>query len=488
MVIVVSRLHNVTIEILLDNLKNINIPYNIKGFKVINWCFKIGDRKMKTYLSSRILVIIAVAFVLPVIALAEANLTPEQLVLLMKASREQYNTIDAKMMATSYQYDPNNKAEPKLKSTRDIVSHWTRDKSFSRTVETSYPDTIPREDYTPTIITTCAITPSYAKRLVEAPDNRTPRGYVRSGTSLESLEKDQPFYTIYTAMWDFSGWPWEYMNLDEAVVTRDEKNKCYIMKVKMGSSPKGPLITLYIDPSKSFIPVEKEFLKYDGTLLLKYKCSDFHQVGHRLWIPYRYSWFDPRVNYGAVYEVERVTVNEPIAEELLDFAFPAGTIVYDNIVNVRYKINDANQAQEAIVDPCSAIMTDVAVTAPAKEDALVASALKAKELLDTHASVKAIESPAIKVSPTVVLVTADKYEYKLSVKKYDGTKAILLNYKFDGSGLELSSFKNLIDNEDQLIVNIDRLQSHTGFAKGILVLQFTGENEPVKITFVSAPL
>lgn len=441
---------------------------------------------MKTYLSSRILVIIAVAFVLPVIALAEANLTPEQLVLLMKASCEQYDTctFDTKMKSTSYRYSADNKTSPKLDVIMDTISRWTKKKRFGRIVRTSYADTNP-QGYT--TISTYALAPKRTKKLLEVSDNRTPRGHIEP-RGMSFLDNEIVFCTVHEAMWALSAWPWEAWNLDETTITRDEKNNYYIMKVKMTTLPKGPLITLYIDPSKGFIPVKREFRKYDGTLASIFECSDFRQVENGLWIPYRYSLVDPRTNYETVCEVQEMLVNQPIPDNLLDFEFPNGTVVYDNISNVRYRIPTTTQAQDIIVDPCSVIISDIAVTAPAKEEDLLASALKAKELLQIHIPAKEIVSPAIEVSPTIVLVTADKYKYKLSVKRYDGTKPVLLDYNFEGNGLELSSLKNLIDKEDQLIVNTNRLQSHTGFAKGILVLKFVGENEPVKITFVSAPL
>jgi hypothetical protein len=87
-----------------------------------------------------------------------------------------------------------------------------------------------------------------------------------------------------------------------------------------------------------------------------------------------------------------------------------------------------------------------------------------------------------------VLVTVEKSEYKLSIKKYDGTKPVLLDYEFESTELELSSFKNLIKTEDQVIANINRVQSHSGFASGTLLLQYAGEDKSTKVTFVSAPL
>ncbi|MCD6296567.1 MAG: hypothetical protein J7M30_05385, partial [Deltaproteobacteria bacterium] len=285
--------------------------------------------------------IFIISCVVPLGAYAQTDLTPEQLVLLMKASREQYNGISAKMKATSYQYDADNKAEPKIKSTREIISRWTKDKSFSQTIQTKYREGTLPKDYPPTTIYTCVITSKWSKRLVEVPDGRRPRGYIMPG---RAFEQELPFYTVYTALWGLCGYPWEKMNLDEATITRDEETSLYIMKVKIGDSPKGPFLRLYVDTSKGYIPIKQEPLKHDGTLMIRYECSDFHQR-NGLWIPYRYSWFDPKVNFGAVYEVQEVAVNQPIPSNLLDFEFPEGTIVSDDRIGSTYTVGKASTGQ-----------------------------------------------------------------------------------------------------------------------------------------------
>jgi len=436
---------------------------------------------MNVISSRRFLVILTIMNVIFGVVQANENLTPEQLFMLMKASREQYDTISSKLTAISYRYDANDHSKKKVASTSEILSRWTRKSSFSRIVETLYD-----ENNTPikTITSTYAIMPRLAKRLVETSGEPILRGFV-SDMPLE-LEQEQTFYTIYTAMWNVSRWSWEKWNLDEATLILDEKNNYYVIKVKMGSKPKVPFLILYVDPSKSFIPVKSEFLKYDGTLVAKYECSDFRQTESGLWIPYQYSWFNPSLNYGGIYTAKEVVVNEPFAENLLDFEFPVGTIVYNEILNLRYKIEDVNHPQSFVVDPCSETLTDVLST-PVEEEALLTAASKAKELLEAQTSTEAKTSQIV-VSPLTVLVTIEKYEYKLSVNRTSGTKPVLLNYKFESTKLVLSSLKNLINTDDFLIVNINRLESHTGFASGTLFLYFEAEDNPVKITFVSAPL
>ena len=304
-------------------------------------------------------------------------------------------------------------------------------------------------------------------------------------------------------MWDLCGWPEEKIKLDEATVTLDEKNNYYTLKVQ-GDIKNGPWIVLYVDPAKDFIPVKKEFIAYDGTLLLTYECSNFHQMPNGLWIPYRYSWFDPRMNYGAVYEVKEIRVNEPIDENLFDFDFPLGTIVIDEISDLRYRIEDPNapeSTKSTIKDLLSEVMAerkesylleskDTLVSTPAKEEDLQSAGSEAKELLGANkqSPVAEIVLGSIEVLPTIVLVTPDKSEYKLVVKKQDSTKPELLNYKFESAQMKLSSFKNFIETNDELIVKVNILESHTGFIKGVLVLQFAEQEKPFEITFVCPPL
>jgi hypothetical protein len=419
---------------------------------------------------------------MPMTAVSDDNLTAEQLVLLMKASREQYNTINVKMKATAYKYDTDNKTKLKIMKTQDIVSRWSTNKHFSRTIENSYPDVIPHKDYPTTMIRTYVITPKWSKRLIEVPDGRIPRGYIMPG---RSLEEELTFYPIYDVMWSLYKWPWEEIDLEDSTVTFDEKQNHYIIKVTM-ISPKSPLLILYIDASKSFIPFKKEFIKNDGTLIKRDECDDFRQTESGLWIPYRYSWLDPGEHYGKDYEVEDVIVNKPIPDNQLNFDFPVGTIVYNEILNLRHRTEDVNQPQGFVVDPCTETLTDVLNT-PVEEESLLAAASKAKELLEAQTSTEEKTSQIV-VSPLTVLVTTEKYEYKLSVNRNNGTKPVLINYKFESTELVLSSLKNLIKTDDFLIVNINRLESHTGFASGALFLYFEAEDNPVKITFVSAPL
>ena len=319
-------------------------------------------------------------------AFANENLTPEQLILLMRASSERYISFDAKIKGTAYE-GTGKDGNPKLKLKSEIISRWLRNKSYSKTVQTEYFDTT-SEGHVLTRTDTCAITPTWTKQSIETSDSSIPKGYIKSGKGLD------PFYPLYEAMWDIWG-PWEEINLEQTTLTRDEDKNCYVMKIKMGDSLKGPFIKMYIDPSKGFIPFKKEIMKYDGTLITTHECSDFRQVKEDIWIPYQYFYNDPCMAFSYFYNVEEVTVNDPINEDLLDFAFPEGTIVHDQINNLEYKvglgnivategINQLNPEIPTTKKEKSVLRPEDIVMKPAPKDSeLLASAEKTKGLLYT---------------------------------------------------------------------------------------------------------
>jgi len=439
---------------------------------------------MNGSVSLRLLVVILVRFFISTVAFAGPNLTPEQLVLLMKASRERYNTFDEKMIVTNYQKVDD---EFKITLTLDITARWTRNKRYSKIIRTSYehPDEIPYEGYTPTTIKTYLITPESSKSLEEAPDNRRPSGVIAPGIFSESsLELDQGFEGTYEVMWSLFGYPWEKMNIKEATCTFDNDSNSYILKVPMGDYEKAPVFILYVDPSKDYIPAKKEYVKYPGRTIFTTECSDFRRARGELWVPYGHSYSDR--DFTVVCIVEQLKVNEPISDDLFDFTFPAGTVVYDKRYDIEYVVAESGQLQQPAIDPCSLASNSVAVS-PAKEEDLLASASKAKQLLQAQPGV--VETPpTIEVSPAIVFVTANKYEYTLSVVRPDGERSRLVAHTFESDTLEFLSLKDFLQDKNQLIINIKRLQSHTSFASGTLLLEFEEENAPVTVMFVSPPL
>jgi hypothetical protein len=410
-----------------------------------------------------------------------SDLTAEQLVLLMRASSEQYRSISSRINGTGYQAPTN------VKFTQQIISRWTREKEFIKIAQASNYDPVTGQvtsSVNATYTDTYLISPTWSKCLMEVSGSRNARGLICSSAVVRA---ELPCYTLYTAMWGLGGYPWDLIKLDEAQIAYDEKDGLYILRAKITDNPKGPKIRLFVDPSKGYIPVKQENLTYEDVCFSTYECKDFRLCGGELWIPYEYLSTASQLNYSISYKAEDVVVNEPIADSLLDFDFPEGTIVTDERIGAKYRAGksagsfSSTEAQQGSTEPNAAAM----LTGTATDEELRASAIKASELLATNAFIGK-QPPAVEVSPQMVFVGADKSEYKLTVKSVDGREAELVNYSFASDRMSVLSLKNQIAQQGQLIVNIKRQAGHSGFEKGLLTLQFT--QGKVEVTFVSPPL
>jgi hypothetical protein len=321
------------------------------------------------------------------------------------------------------------------------------------------------------------------KRLIEAPDNRTPRLHITPAG--RSFLDDIGFPGVYGAMWHLFAWPLEGINPSEATASFDTESKCYVLRGKLGgSSPAAMPFVLTIDPARDYIPLKKEFARADGAYTAYETCSDFVQTPSGLWVPRRFtirfaSELRPRL---FVHDVNTVKINQPIPDDLLDIDVPPGTIVHDEIRGIKYKVED-RAAQAPPNQPSSSLASGTIDTGPASEQDLVAAADKAKQLLAQHAPTES-ETPKITVSPSHAFVTSDKSEYRLKITKPDGAALAPVSHSFQPQGLELVSLTTTAD----LTVNIRRETSHTGFAKGILSLRFADQPEPVEVIFVAPPL
>jgi hypothetical protein len=421
-------------------------------------------------------------------AFGQEDLTAQQLVLLMKASSQEYKSISANIKAIVYQQTDVNKPK-NMKYEQQITSRWAKDKEFVKIVRNSAvlrldPNTGQSfPSGTADSYTYYSIAPGLNKRLVEVPGNR--RAVVSSSPDLAN---EVPCYTLYTAMWGLGGIPTDKLQLDTAQVTFDKNSGLYILLAKAGDNPKGPKIKLYIDPSKNYIPVIQESMLYDGTPFSKHKCSDLRQSSDGLWIPYQYSWSDPRMGYFGEYKFEDVVVNKPIADSLLDIDFPQGTKVTDKRIGSTYVVGKNPRSAEAgssvAVQQNTSEPNTVALEVQVTDDELRAAATKASSLLTAN-SPTAKPAPAVEVFPQAVFVRADKSEYTLSVKCADGKKAQLNNYSFKSDKMNLVSVENHLAEQGTIVVNINRQPGHIGFETASLELQFV--QGKFEVTFVSPP-
>jgi len=406
---------------------------------------------------------------------ATGDLTFEQLADLTKASAGRYISIDSRMVATSYKNKTDEAAQGEIQMVREIThrSSAERGKSCWR-IETTYYQSAesgkPAERKT---VTTYAVTPQYVKRLDETP-NGIPRATIRPGGI---TDLDQDFLTVCLAMWYRCDLLWEKRDLHKTSVDYDPASGTYILEAQF-LSDRGPIWRFWLDPTKDFIATRREFLSKDGTLFNRFWCEDFRKV-NGLWVPYRYSWFDPSAKYGVVYEVQEVTVNEPVSDELLDFEFPQGTIVRDERIASKYVVGRAESERR----PTST--TSGTVGTPATDEELAAAAAKAAELLREQSPAQS-QPPQIKVLPEMVLVESGESTYSLLVIAYSSQSPELRGFTFDSEGLVLVSLKDTISTQGKAVVEIQRQQSATGFVRGVLSLEFA--EAQVEVPFVGPPL
>ena len=180
---------------------------------------------------------------------------------------------------------------------------------------------------------TYSFTPGQTKQLNEEP-GKNPRGLVRFGGK---RDVDQSFYTIHFAIWEHCDVLWKKLHDQRNMSLKyDRISNLYEFYVRIEDSSDSGFM-FYVDPTKKFIPVKKDY--YAQNALFKHlECSQFQKIND-VWIPYSYFCSDLKHNRVEYYEVEQVSVNVPIDDRLFDFDFPKGTIVIDEIADMKHKFD-----------------------------------------------------------------------------------------------------------------------------------------------------
>ena len=256
-------------------------------------------------------------------------MTPEQLILLMEASAKQYTSMEAKINASAYIQEEEGSSQQIVQGVFEIITRWSNDKEYWKISRTIYPTV--DHPKTHEEVVTYSFTPQRTRQLTEEP-GKTPRGLVRFGGI---RDVDQFFYTIHQALWEHCDLLWKKLH-DQRDMTLKYDRICNLYEFKVQThNPLGSIYTFYADPTKKFIPVKKDY--FAQNMLVKHlECSNLQKIND-VWIPYSYFWTDRQQNRTEYYEVEQASANAPIDDALLDFDFPAGTIIRDEIANLKRK-------------------------------------------------------------------------------------------------------------------------------------------------------
>jgi hypothetical protein len=163
----------------------------------------------------------------------------------------------------------------------------------------------------------------------------------------------------------------------------------------------------------------------------------------------------------------------------MDFQFPVGTVVHDQILGTAYKVKDPNHSDYPMEVPDLSLQQ---TNGPSASDAdLAEAARQAMKLVNESNG----SSHGFKVSPNMVLVRNTRTDYSIDVEPPRGTSTPeLTNHNFSGSGLVLNSITDQLTAEGNIIASVTREPSHTGYAEGTLELQFAGRDKLLKVKFV----
>ena len=253
---------------------------------------------------------------------------PEQIILLMEASEKQYTSIEAKINASAY-IQEGEFSEQVVHGVYEIITRWSQDKEYWKISRTIYPTA--DDPKTCEEVVTYSFTPEQTKQLNEE-EGKIPRGLVRFGGV---RDVDRSFYTINRVLWEDCDILWKKLHDQRDMTLKyDRINNLYEFRIVIDEHS-GSAFTFYVDPTKKFIPVKKDIF-VQNSLIKHLECTQF-QIVNDVWIPYRYFCNDLQQKRSEYYEVEQVTANVPIDDKLFDFDFPKGTIIRDEIANMRRK-------------------------------------------------------------------------------------------------------------------------------------------------------
>jgi len=181
-----------------------------------------------------------------------------------------------------------------------------------------------------------ALTPQWSKSLSINAGEGSPRGQITRDPSAQAqIPKD-----VVYLMFDPFVWLGK-IDPEKATVTSPTDDQ-YALKAVVKAN--GLAVSVTVDAGRGFVPLESRLILPQARGGMVSHFEDYREVADGIWLPFRVVTIASPPNASEELTIVQthigVRVNEPIADDHLNFAFPVGTIVKDRITNLRYRIEE----------------------------------------------------------------------------------------------------------------------------------------------------
>lgn len=280
----------------------------------------------------------------PLAVSAQALPTPEQIELLIAATREEIRSVDQELLYEKTVEPRGGDKRPQPVSCGKVTVRRTQDLAYH-----SYDATHYGLDQSGNVLSETreiisrSSNGAWLKTLDQSPQYAAPMGYVESAEPGRGA--DAGWWTPENAMYHLFDAMRGMFNADFASASQNDVGN-YVVVIQ---TP-GREVTYEVDPAKGFVPVHSAV--YDTTegvpvVLSEFKGRRIERVADGIWMPMEHetwvAWDDAGDEMSYVHEswqVERLVVNQPIERELLEVTFPQGVLVRDRLAHLRYVIGE----------------------------------------------------------------------------------------------------------------------------------------------------
>jgi hypothetical protein len=424
---------------------------------------------------------------------AATTFQPDEMFMIMKASRSRIITIEATLEQRGYQYADDQqytdkkKGNPILSYVQEMEYRRAGDRIFCQITTTSY---TPAGQPVSLIRETAEVGSKWTRLLREEPlGDKNYSGVIRTERELPGMMSATPDVIFWHSASE--DWDKRFRRAgSRAFVEYDNTAGYYVLEYPIGDNADSPWYRYTIDPSKGYMPITREWLASDKKSLGVDKCEDFRDV-NGFQVPFRFSWYYPDGRIGGQYTFKQISINKDIPSEKLTFEFPRGTQVQDKVRGIQYKVGDNISEMNTVVDSNHVdikLPNDAGIAPSASNIQLADVAMKAQELLDKEKQAATGECPVIpiEISPSCVWVLPGKNEYVFSVNSKSDELPGLVNHSIEKKGLVLDAVDNQILSSNKIKVILERPESLKDYADSVMTLEFN--DQKAIIHFIAAPL